>query len=154
MCRSRLFYHGGGARIKRREKGEEKKGGFRGFNCGFLRGFTRSTPATTPDRHVPNGSAPRGCSRVVLLSDESFVLFRGLFYCFLMQFKPIKRPSSNNNKGSLYVNQKLIALASKRGLKTHLSASLSPYHHSKRAAAPRCAECPGDRRASARSQPR
>ena len=71
----RLFYHGGGARIKRRKKGEEKKGGFRGFNCVFLRGFTRSTPPTTPDRNVSNGSAPRGCSRVVLLSDESYVFF-------------------------------------------------------------------------------
>ena len=146
--------HVNGATIveKRRKKGVEKKD-FRGFNCVVLRGFTRSTPPTTPDRNVLNGSAPRGCSRVVLLSDESYVLFR-VFFIILMQLKPAKRPSSNNNKGSLYMNQKLIALASKRGFKTHLSASLSPYHHSKRAAAPRSAECPRDRRASARSQPR
>ena len=76
-CHERLFYHGGGARIKRRKKGEEKKEDFRGFDCLVLRGFARGTPPTTPDRHVPTGSAPRGRARVLLLSAESCVLFRG-----------------------------------------------------------------------------
>ena len=71
------FYHGSGARIKRRKKGEEKKEDFRGFDCLVLRGFARGTPPTTPDRHVPTGSAPRGRARVLLLSAESCVLFRG-----------------------------------------------------------------------------
>ena len=52
------FYHGSGARIKRRKKGEEKKEDFRRFNCSVLRGFAMGTQPTTPDRHVPKGSAP------------------------------------------------------------------------------------------------
>ena len=71
------FYHGGGARIKRRRKGEEKKADFRCFNCSVLRGFAMGTHPTTPDRNAPTGSAPRGRSRVLLLSAGSYVLFRG-----------------------------------------------------------------------------
>ena len=37
------------------------------------------TQPTTPDRHVPTGSAPRGRSRVLLLSAESYVFFAVLF---------------------------------------------------------------------------
>ena len=55
---------------KKSKKGEEKKEDFRGFTMG--------TQPTTPDRHVPTGSAPRGRrSRVLLLSAESYVFFRG-----------------------------------------------------------------------------
>ena len=52
------FYHGSGARIKRRGKGEEKKGSFRGFICDVVRGFSRGTPPTTPDRHLPTETTP------------------------------------------------------------------------------------------------
>ena len=62
---------------KKKKKGEEKKEDFRRFNCSVLRGFAMGTQPTTPDRHVPTGSAPRGRSRVLLLSAESYVLFRG-----------------------------------------------------------------------------
>ena len=67
---------------KEGEKERKRRGVFVILTVFFLRGFTRSTPPTTPDRHVPNGSAPRGCSRVLLLSAESCVLFRGYLFIF------------------------------------------------------------------------
>ena len=63
---------------KKMEIGEEKKEDFRGFDCTVLRGSSNDTPPTTPDRHVPTGSAPRGRSRAHLLFAESSVLFRQL----------------------------------------------------------------------------
>ena len=74
---STAFYRGVELEEKEEEKGEEKKEDFRRLNCSVLRGFTMGTQPTTPDRHVPTGSAPRGRSRVLLLSAESYVLFRG-----------------------------------------------------------------------------
>ena len=65
---------------KKKKKGEETKEFFRDFNCAVVRGFNGSTLPTTPDRHVPTGSAPRERSLVLFLSVESYVFFRRFYY--------------------------------------------------------------------------
>ena len=94
-----LFF-GGGPNLKRRvltrEKAlrREKKEGRRGKEGGFSRlwlcfagGDGNATPPTTPDRHVPTGSVPRGRSRAHLLFEESSVLFRKLLNSILNAIK-------------------------------------------------------------------
>ena len=53
----------------------------------ILRGYAGGTPPTTPDRHVPTGSAPRGRARVLLLSSigRKLRFFRRFYSLFKMQ---------------------------------------------------------------------
>ena len=69
-CPQGLFYHGGGARIKRREKGEEKKGGFCVEVTFFFGSLPHENPRTTPDITDSIGSALGDCSSASGLSPE------------------------------------------------------------------------------------